>query len=226
MTWTDMGEWWLSELESDPAYEEVVTPMLLDILEPEPGALYLDLGSGEGRVMRTVQQKGASVHGVELNQFLAKRSGAIGPTVRAELPNLSFFRADVYDGAYCVGVLDHVPDHVSFFEEVARVVRSGGSLSVVMNHPVWTAPGSTPITDTDGEVLWRAGDYLSEGFLDETAGGVTIRFQHRPMSSLLNAAARGGWSLVRMVEAPQHELGDQTGIPRLLAVRWMRPNSA
>ena len=220
MTWSEMGEWWLNEVADDPAYESVVTPMLLDILEPDPGALYLDLGSGEGWVMRAVLERGSRVHGVELNQVLASRSRAIGPTVIAELPDLSYFRPDVYDGAYCVGVLEHVPDHLAFFAAVARVVKPGQPLALVMNHSVWTAPRSTPITDADGEVLWRPGDYLSEGFFDEPADEVMIRFHHRPISSLLNAAAGVGWSLERMVETSHHELDDQTGIPRLMAIRW------
>ena len=220
MTWSEMGEWWLTELEGDPAYEALVTPMLLDILVPEPGLLYLDLGSGEGRVMRAVQQRGGRVHGVEVNRVLASRSGAVGPTVIARLPDLSYLRPNVYDGTYCVLVLEHIPDHQAFFTSAAWVVKPGGTLALVINHSVWTAPGSTPISDADGEVLWRPGAYFSEGFSDEPAGETTVRFHHRPLSSLLNAAAGAGWSLARMVETPHHELGDQAGIPRLMAIRW------
>ncbi len=220
MTWSEMGEWWLTELEGDPAYEEVVTPMLLDVFSPVVGALYLDLGSGEGRVMRTVRDIGGRVHGVEMNQVLASRSSEIAPTIVARLPDLKALRADSYDGAYCVLVLEHVPDHQGFFIEVARVVRPGGTLCLVMNHPVWTAPGSTPITDTDGEVLWRPGGYFSEGFTDESVGTAMVRFHHRPLGSLLTAAADAGWSLEQMVETPHHELEDQGGISRLMAIRW------
>ncbi len=220
MSWTDLGEWWLTELEGDPAYETVVTPMLLDVLLPEPGVLYLDLGCGEGRVMATVMERGATVHGVELNPALAMRAALVAPTVLGRLPELRFIRPDSYDAAYCVLVLEHIPDHVAFFRSVAEVVRPGGTLALVINHSVWTAPGSTPITDTDGEVLWRPGEYMSEGESEEPAGDGTITFHHRSIGSLLNAAADAGWSLQRLTEIPHHELGDQVGIPRLMASRW------
>ena len=45
----ELSEWWLAEIEEDPAYATVVTPMLLDVVRPEPGRTYLDLGCGEGR---------------------------------------------------------------------------------------------------------------------------------------------------------------------------------
>jgi hypothetical protein len=121
-------------------------------------------------------------------------------------------------------VIEHLPDHQAFFSETARVVRSGGVLAVVANHPVWTAPESSPISDGDGEALWRPGDYFSadstEVTAETTAGEGIVTFYHRSMGALLNAAADAGWSLDHMIEQPHHELEDQVGIPRLLACRW------
>jgi SAM-dependent methyltransferase len=222
MSWGELGEWWQSEVSSDPAYEQVVTPMLLEILNPRPARVYLDLGSGEGRVMRSIIAGGSDVHGIELNRELARISGASSPTVVAELPDLSFVTDDAYDGAYCVLVLEHIVDHRRLFAETARVVRDGGVFALVMNHPIWTAPDSTPITDDDGEVLWRPGQYFSSGSVEEPAGpNRTVAFHHRAMSDVMNAAADAGWRLARMLEAPHHELKDQGGIPRLLACRWV-----
>lgn len=220
MSWSELGDWWLSEIADDSSYEEVVTPMLLDILQPDTGQTYLDLGSGEGRVMRAVAETGATVHGVELNRDLAKRAADAGPIVIGELPDLRFLKDDSYDGSYCVLVVEHIPDHKRLFQEVARVVKPNGVLGLVMNHPVWTAPESTPITDDDGEILWRTGAYFSQGSSAEPAGDRKVVFHHRTMADLLNSAAGEGWSLEQMVEAPHHELVDQIGIPRLLAVRW------
>ena len=176
-----MGEWWLTELEGDPAYEEVVTPMLFDVLEPEPGALYLDLGSGEGRVMRAVQDRGSRVHGVELNQVLATRSAEAGPTVVARLPDLSSCDSDSYDGAYCVLVLEHIPGPQGLFRgrgtsgQARRDALSGDE------------PSGLDCSGIDPDHRHRWGGLVAprgvllEGVTDEPVGKATVRFHHRPL---------------------------------------------
>jgi SAM-dependent methyltransferase len=218
MAWPDLGDWWLSEVAGDPAYEEVVTPLLLDLLVPEPGALYVDLGCGEGRVMRRVVEVGARVVGVDVNESLA---GIAGTAVVAELPDLPMAEESV-DGCYAVLVLEHLVDEAPFFSEAARVSRRGGCLAVVMNHPVWTAVGSTPIGDVDGEVLWRPGDYFRRGASAVAAGEGEVVFHHRSLGALLTAAAGAGWSLERLVEQPHHDDDRLPGVPRLLGCRWRR----
>lgn len=216
MEWLGLHDWWLEEVIGDPAYESVITPLLLDLLRPQSGDRYLDLGCGEGRVMREVARVAAGVHGVDINAELLRHAGS---GVVAWLPDLPL-RDDSYSGVYSVLTLEHIPDHERFFAEAARVTESGGILVVVVNHPVWTAPRSSPITDQYGEILWRPGDYFSAGLSQVRAGEGTITFHHRSMAGLLNAAADAGWSLEHMIELPHHELEDQDGIPRLMGCRW------
>lgn len=218
MSWSDLTDWWLSEVSADLAYDEVVTPLLIDVLAPVEGDRYLDVGCGEGRVMRALTDSGANVEGVDINPEFAARAGT---AVVADLLVLPL-RDSSYDGVYSVLTLEHVADHRAFFAEIARVTRPGGVLTVVINHPVWTAPESTPVSDSDGEVLWRPGAYFSNGSSQIPAGDGTVTFHHRSMGELLNSAADTGWRLERMVERPHHEFEDQAGIPRLLACRWRR----
>jgi SAM-dependent methyltransferase len=219
MPWNELTSWWLQEVRSDPAYEEVVTPLLLEVFTPEAGHRYLDLGCGEGRVKKVVGGHGAEVIGLDVSEELVRVAGYHSLT--ASLPGIPL-RPDCLDGVYLVLVLEHVADHRRLFEECARVTKRNGIMALVMNHPVWTAPGSTPITDADGEVLWRPGDYFGLGSTDVPAGDRKVTFHHRSMSQLLSAASQTGWALEQMVERPHHELEDQTGIPRLLACRWQR----
>lgn len=217
MSWSDLAGWWLSEIADDPAYESVVTPALVDILEPLPEMSYADLGCGEGRVARSVEGLGSSVIGVDITIDLVWDAGVSG--LVADLAATPF-RDDTLDGAFSVLVLEHLESHSPFFREAARVVRPGGVLAIVSNHPVWTAPDSTPIQDDDGEVLWRPGEYFSHGATDVEVGGGVVRFHHRSMSEILTSAADAGWGLEKMIERPHHEFEAQSDIPRLLACRW------
>ena len=218
MSWEALSGWWREEVREDPAYAAVITPLLLELLPIEPGVRYLDLGCGEGRVIRHLTSLGAEVHGMDLNEDLARSAGS---AFVARLPGVPV-RDDSYRVAYSVLTLEHVEDHAGFFRESRRVVASDGTLVIVINHPVWTAPDSTPITDDDGEVLWRPGDYFSAGRSEVPAGDGAVTFFHRSIGDLLNAAAEEGWSLERVVERPHHDLPAQGGIPRLLACRWRK----
>jgi SAM-dependent methyltransferase len=228
MSWERLGAWWIEELVSDPVYEEEIAPQLLGLLAPERSRTYLDLGCGDGRIMRRVAAAGAKVVGCDLNLDLLRQ--AEGPVVKAVLPDLSWVRPYSFDGAYLGLVLEHLADEEALFQAAARAVRQRGVLAMVINHPIWTAPGSSPIEQEDGEVLWRPGRYFGRGHSDEPAGRQKVRFYHRTLASLLTAAAITGWDLQRVEEAgispeavertPAY-LG-QEEIPRLLGLRWQR----
>ena len=217
MAWSELSGWWLSEVAGDSTYEQMVTPLCRDVLEPVEGLTYLDLGCGEGRVARSFQALDAIVYGLDSNFDLIRGSGITG--VVAGLPIIPF-RLGSFDGVYCVLALEHVEDHAFLFGEAARVTKQGGVMALVINHPIWTAPNSTPISDDDGEVLWRSGEYFSSDSSEIDAGDLKVTFHHRTMSSLLNAASVAGWSLEHIIEQPHHEFESQSGIPRLLACRW------
>lgn len=228
MTWDHLSEWWVDEVAADPAYVEEVQPLVLDLLAPSPGRRFLDLGCGEGSVLRAVADRGADVIGLDGSERLAR---AAGTAFVALLPELAPVADASVDGAYMVLVLEHLDDAARVFEEVRRVVRPGGAFVLVVNHPIFTAPEATPITDpTDGETFFRPGRYFSAGYTDYVAGSTTVRFHHRTLSALLNAAADAGWVLSRLEERGvgpgqverDPTLASQEHIPRLLAVRWER----
>ncbi len=232
MSWgDDLAGWWLEEVLSDPAYGDEVVPLALEVLQPESGRRYLDLGCGDGRLMRVVGDAGAVAFGCDVSGRLAELASRFGPSVVCRLPDLSWAKPQSFDGAYAVLVLEHVEDAAAFFGAVASTVRAGGVLALVANHPAFTAPESGPVIDpSDGEVTWRWGSYLDRGSTREPAGEGHVVFHHRPLGRLLSEAADAGWSLVRMVErgvsptrADRDRLLDrQRHVPRLLGVRWTR----
>lgn len=229
--WDHLGEWWLAQIEDDPTYREEVIPLAADMLAPQTGQVMLELGCGEGQVMRAVASRGASVIGCDLNLELLRLAREGGPVVRARLPDLTWVRAGSLDACLAVLTLEHLPDPRQVFEAAARAVRPDGVLAAVMNHPVFTAPGSGPVVDlADGEVLWRWGRYLGEGSTREPAGEQSVTFHHQALGEFFTTAARAGWNLEVVVERAVGEraalddplLGRQREVPRLLGVRWRR----
>ncbi len=226
--WDELAEWWRHELEGDPAYQSDVLPILLGLLGPHPGRTYLDAGCGEGRVMRAIGEAGARAIGCDINLELLRLAHREGPVVCGRLPGLDWIRPGTFDGAYASLVVEHLVDLEPFFAGLARAVRTGGPLALVVNHPLFTAPESGPVVDpTDDEVFWRWGTYLGDGFTEEPAGDGRVTFYHRPLAGLLNAAADAGWALAHTVEraaATTHDplLASQGHIPRLLGLRWTK----
>lgn len=223
--WIQHADWWLEEVADDPIYRLDVLPLATDLIG-RPRGLILDLGCGEGQVMRSISGR---VVGCDISSRLLARAKAAGPVVRAALPDLSWLKTGGVDLAYAVLVLEHLPGE-AIFSSVARVVRDGGALVVVMNHPAFTADGAGPIMDpSDGEVLWRWGRYFEREVCAMATKGVSVSFFHRPLATILNAAAAAGWMLERFVEVGLSEAAiatepgyvGQEQMPRLLAARWM-----
>lgn len=226
-----VADWWQHEVESDAAYRDEVLPLLLEVMPQNPTGPILDVGAGQGWVSNELSSLGMDLVACDLSEDLAKHSARHVPTVVCRLPELGWIADEAMAGAVVVLVLEHMADVRGLFMETSRVVAAGGFLTVVVNHPFFTAPGSGPVVDpTDGEMLWRMGEYFADGYTDERAGGAEIRFHHRSFGELLTVAASAGWVLHLAVEAPVGEaraLGDpllatQRDVPRLLGLRWHR----
>ncbi len=223
--WVGHTDWWLSEIENDPIYRLDVLPLVEKLLG-KPDGVMLDLGCGEGQVMR---ERTGTVIGCDVSSDLLASAHTAGPVVRSELPSLDWLRPGSIDAAYMVLVLEHLAD-LHIFETAARVIGDGGALVVVMNHPAFTAAGAGPILDpTDGEVLWRWGSYFDAQACPMATGDGEVTFFHRPLADILNAAAAAGWMLDEVIETgfSQAALATQPGyvgqeqLPRLLGARWM-----
>ena len=222
-------DWWLSEVEQDPAYQEELIPLVIDLLQPKPELLYLDLGCGEGQLMRTLAAEGWRAVGCDLSRPLLGRALFAGPVVQARLPSLDWLRPVTVDGVGLMVVLEHIADHRMLVAGALRVTKPGGVFVVVSNHPAFTAPGAGPLIDPgDGEVTWRWGRYLEPGTSVEPAGSFNLTMHHRPLGELLSAAATEGWVLDDLVERGPGEaarkrdplLAAQANIPRLLGLRF------
>ena len=224
--WDDLAGWWIDAVRDDPSQSTDTHDVLADLLDGTHGPT-VEIGCGEGQGMRAI---GGLVVGVDSSFELLRSARAAGPVAVGRAPDFSFIRSGVFGRVVAVGLLDLVPDHEALLREARRVARPGGHLCVVVNHPVATAPGSEPLVDPTGEVLWRWGSYLTAGVLSQQVEGRSVDLIHRPTGALLTAAARCGWMLEQMIElGPSDatlerypEMRGQEQIPTLAGFRWRR----
>src|SRR5688572_8362085 len=98
------------------------------------GKVVLDAGCGKGRHSSLAQEWGArEVIGLDLSDavetaFAAARHFENVHVVQGDICRLPFAR--VFDYAFSVGVLDHLPDIAEGFQSVASMIKYGRHLSV------------------------------------------------------------------------------------------------
>lgn len=252
--WEHHAEWWQENFTegADLEYSELIIPMLLEHLgrldrqdvtqdgdpsEVTPARVVLDVGAGEGQVSRAIASRfGWPVLGCD-NSWgqlteASRRGGGPGYVrgVATELP----VSGSSVDAAIACLLLEHVADLDAALGELARVLRPGGCLLVVLNHPIVAAPGSGWIDDhmvDPPEQYWQLGPYLPEAVMTETvARGVHITFHHRPLSRYLNTAWVLGLALTHMDEPPPPagfvasapDYSEQLTMPRMMLLHFRR----
>jgi SAM-dependent methyltransferase len=237
--WATQAVWWQQGFTGgvDAEYTEQILPLLSSYLS---GAeLILDAGCGEGQCARHLAAGGSRVVGIDVTlehlRVACARSAGDTAYLRGSVEALPIRDGSV-DAAMMVLVLEHILEWRSALAQVARVVRPGGKVALLLNHPLLQTPDSGWIDDRIlGEQYWRVGPYLVEDeSLEEIERGVTLRFCHRPLSLYINAAVDGGLDLVRMDEpapppgflarAPEYPAA--ATIPRLMALLFRRRDHA
>lgn len=203
--WDRHAGWWQQGFTNgaDPEYAEQVLPLLDEHLGD--AARVLEVGCGEGQVARHMARRGVEVVGLDpvaAHIVEAHRRGG-AHYIRSRGQAIALGDATVDTAVLCL-VLEHLDPFEPVLAEIARVLRPGGRLLVVMNHPLVQVPGACWVDDADlGDQYWRIGPYLDEQVVvEEVSPGVEIPFAYRPLGRYVRALGRVGLPLEDLVEPP------------------------
>jgi 2-polyprenyl-3-methyl-5-hydroxy-6-metoxy-1,4-benzoquinol methylase len=177
--------------------------ILLAVLGRQPERV-LDLGCGEGWLLRALAERGIKAVGVDGDATLVEAARAAGssPVHVASYEELVEAKVDIgrdYDLICANFALLH-QDIIPLLTAMNALLAPGGALVIQTLHP-WTA---------------AAGDY-QDGWREETFAGFkgqwqTMPWYFRTLSSWLNALDMAGFQLVALQE-PQHP---QSPVPQSL----------
>lgn len=201
--WKTSADAWAAHVERDVLRLHILDPLFREWLSEKPIGRCVDIGCGEGRLIRLVRELGGESVGVEPFHEMAeyarqKTPGAeIVEAFAEELP----FEDNSFDTLLCCLVLLDVPDYRAAIREFARVLKPGGRIIVANLHPIITNSFANWTRDERGRAL----SYPVESYTFESGGrakwsGIDVVNYHRPLGDYLSAFLESGLILSKFVE--------------------------
>ncbi|MDB5239005.1 MAG: hypothetical protein JWO00_340 [Candidatus Parcubacteria bacterium] len=225
-SWGGVAGWYDDLLETSPDsfQAKVILPNILRILEPKmraglSGMTVLDAACGQGYFSRAFAEKGAKVIGAdispELIAFAAERSPKELQFHAAPADSMPFMADASADAVTIVLALQNIENLAGTVAECGRILKPGGRLVFVLNHPAFRIPGrSSWHWDEEKALQYRRIDaYMSDiqSKIDMTPGEpvaakkkFTATF-HRPLQTYFKALIKSGLAVTRLEEWISHK---------------------
>jgi len=220
-SWGGVAQWYDSLLEdSDDSFQsKVIMPNLIRVLDPKKGMIVLDVACGQGYFTRAFASGGATAIGCDVSRELieaAKKRTPAGIDFHIALAHKLAFAADAsVDVVTIVLALQNIENMSEVLIEVSRVLKPGGRLMIVLNHPMFRIPdrSSWQWDERLGKQYRRVDAYLSDakklidmapGETDKNKKKFTVSF-HRPLQSYVKALSKAGFKVDRLEEWISHK---------------------
>lgn len=173
-------------------------PAVLHLLGDVAGRRILDAGCGSGPLVASLAERGASVAGFDASpamiQLARERLGDEADLKVADLTLPLPYADEVFDDALAVLVLHYLEDWTGPLAELRRVVKPGGRLVVVVNHPA-IPPVMYPEIDYFATVP-NAEEYEFDGV------SATLTIWYRSLSAMSESFTAAGFRITAISEPP------------------------
>lgn len=218
-SWGSVATWYDKHLnEADTYHEKVILPNLLRLVDAKADDNILDLACGQGFFTRAIEKAGAKVEGVDIAPELiaiAKAESPLIPYHVGSADKLTMFDNETFTKSIISLSIQNIEHIEGTMKETARVLKPGGRLHVVMNHPAFRIPkGSAWDYDDQKKVQFRRVDqYLSNSSTEiemhpgSADSPKTISF-HRPLQFYFKAFTKAGFAVTRLEEWISHKASD------------------
>ncbi len=218
-SWGKVAGWYDDLLEEgDDTYQiKVILPNLTRLLDIKKGEHLLDLASGQGFFSRAFASLGTQVTGVELSKELVAKAKIRSEDLSIDYivsssDDLSVLADGSVDKIIIVLALQNIEKMKETFDECRRVLKQGGKLFLVLNHPAFRIPKrSSWGYDEEANIQYRRIDgYLSESRTEiemhpgKKDGLSTISF-HRSLQTYFKTLSKAGFAVARLEEWESHK---------------------
>ncbi len=144
-SWGRAAKWYEKLLGEEGTYQrDVILPNVLRVLDIKKGETILDLGCGPGFFAQSFFRLGARVVGVDISKAMIDVAREHSPTeIQYHISpsdKLDFIESRSVDKVVIVLALQNIERCNETLHECGRVLRPGGKLYIVLNHPAFRVP--------------------------------------------------------------------------------------
>ena len=221
-SWGNVAPWYDGVVgDADSYQKKVIMPNLIRILDPKKGVTILENACGQGYFARACASHGATVTGADISNELIQlakkhednKKDVVYHTAPAD--QLTFAVSESYDAVLIVLALQNIENLLGTLVESARVLKKGGRIVFVLNHPAFRIPGNSSWQwdEKEKKQYRRIDSYMSDAKneIDMTPGEenkyakkFTYSF-HRPLQSYVKALSKAGFAITRLEEWISHK---------------------
>ncbi len=213
-SWHEVASWYDDLLRGEDTYQsKVIAPHLLRLMNISRGEKVLDVACGQGFFSSLFHKAGAEVIGIDLGVDLIALAKKNTPDITYHTASADFMtmvKDKSIDKAVIVLALQNIKTVRETFAEIRRVLKSGGELFIVLNHPSFRIP-QVSSWGFEGDKQYRRIDaYMSERevYIDMHPGDTkkvqTVSF-HRPLQWYVKHAVKSGFVLTGLEEWISHK---------------------
>ncbi|MBN1815095.1 MAG: class I SAM-dependent methyltransferase [Anaerolineae bacterium] len=220
-SWDPVAGWydgWMGKGGSE-YHRRLAIPVVLDLLDPQPGEEILDVGAGQGVLAAPIFEARARYTGVDLSDKLLRRArkvhGRRGRFIRGDarrLAQLPGLRAGGFDAVVFLLSIQNMDPLQSVLESAAWALKTRGRLVMLVTHPCFRVPRQSGWGWDEGRKLQyrRVDRYLTPLSVPKKPypgqeKGVTLDF-HRPLQDYVNGLADCGLVVDCIKEIPTHKV--------------------
>jgi SAM-dependent methyltransferase len=183
-------------------------PFFLGIL-PAPSGPTLEIGCGEGRIVRALHAGGYDIQGVDVSEALVQAAKRADPDGRYAVSDAAAlpFDDNAFDLVVAFMSLQDIDDLPGAIGEAARVLTPGGHFCFGILHPIRTA-GTFRSTDSAAAFTIDGSYFERREFMvtDEIEGvRVEMYSEHRPLEAYTLALEEAGFVIEALREPKPFE---------------------
>lgn len=215
-SWGKVANWYDKHLDDENTYHaQVVAPNLLRIVDLKPEESLLELGCGQGYFIEKFSAISRNLTGVDLGKELieiAHKRFVHAKFLVGNAEDQKILHGKKFDAITIVLAIQNMKDLSAVVKNLSRLLKDGGRVIVVLNHPAYRIPQKTSwAMDSENKIQYRRVDaYMSETEtkIDMTPGSkdkkVYTMSYHRPLQVYSKAFAKEGFAITKIEEWISH----------------------